>query len=163
LYERSFSARIPPVLFQSDTELAYPSRLLAIAVFLAVVGATLSAVVRNRPSGEWERTRLSDLEASTEPLEREPMALAWIDAVPWGHIERITSRTGEVFRVPSPAETPVMLELPAGDWIVTLSNPDSEEDQQCELSLAVGVSDSCRVEFERLSVDDYFRDAGWWR
>ena len=57
----------------------------------------------------------------------------------------------------------MLLELPAGEWQVMLSNPGFEEDRLCELSLTGGTRHDCLVEFKRISVDQYFREAGWWR
>jgi hypothetical protein len=151
------------VLSQSDTELRSPSRLLAIAVFVALVVATLTAVVRGRPDPGVAHSRVTRQAPSVEPTVTEPMALVWVDAIPWGRIESITSPSGEVYPTPSPAETPLLLELPPGDWTVALSNPEAEEERRCELSLSLEAPANCRVEFERLSVDDYFREAGWWR
>lgn len=87
-----------------------------------------------------------------------------IDAIPWGRIERIETLGGDLrYRLPDPRETPVLFDLPAGEWRVTVSNPDFDEERTCELSLAPDVRDECLVEFERLSVDRYFREAGWWQ
>ena len=135
---------------------------LAVLALVALVAAILTAVVHYRPRPE--RLPLPGPAADApEPAPEAPTATALIDAIPWGRIERIVSTDGRRADLPAERETPSLLELPAGDWRVVLSNPRFEEERICELRLVERGRADCLVEFERLSVDQYFRETGWWR
>ncbi len=142
-----------------------PVPALAVIALVALVAAILTAVVhyRPRPRPQPARPPAAVAEPPAEIEPEAPTAAVLIDAIPWGRLERIESASGELLPLPEPQETPVLLELPVGDWRVALSNPRFDGERSCDLSLAADARGDCLVEFERLTVDQYFREAGWWR
>lgn len=148
---------------QHETPLDSVAATVAILALFVVVGTTLTAVVQGRPTAPVAAPVEPVVRVLADPAPLEPTGFALVDAIPWGRVVRLESATGKPYPLPRPAETPLILELPLGDWIVALSNPDHEEERLCELSIENGLRPECRVEFEPLSVDQYFRDSGWWR
>ncbi len=147
----------------SEIETGSPAHPLAVVALALIVVATLTAVVLLRPDPSRLEPRDPVAQVAAELTVYTPTGTAFVDAVPWGRVERIESPTGETLELPAPRETPLLLELPAGEWRIALSNPDLEEEQVCELTVAVGARYDCTIEFERVTVDQYFREAGWWR
>jgi hypothetical protein len=139
-----------------------PAHPAAVVVLILIVVATLTAIVRSRPDPA-AAGRDPIARVSSELTRPFPTGTALIDAVPWGRVERIESADGETLELPSPRETPLLLELPAGQWRIALSNPALDDERTCELTIAEGARESCRIEFEPVNVDQYFREAGWWR
>ncbi len=147
---------------QSPARPKRPTHPIAAALLLLVVGATLTTVVRTRPSAERLEPKVTAQVASVEPVV-EPTGTALVDAIPWGRVERVEAADGRVLPLGAPRETPLVLELPEGVWTIALSHPESEEERSCELIVLENAQRECLLEFERLSVDQYFREAGWWR
>lgn len=151
---------MPP---QHETPLDSVAATVAILALFIVVGATLTAVVQGRPTAPVTDPVEPTARVLADSAPLESTGLALVDAIPWGRVVRLESASGKPYPLPRPAETPLVLELPLGGWIVALSNPDHEEERVCDLSIENGQRAECRVEFEPLSVDEYFRDSGWWR
>lgn len=150
-----------------EVPLGAPGPRAAIVALVVLVAALLSAVVISRPRA-WSPQPppppiVVRVSAAPPVAALTPTAPVLIDAIPWGRIERIEDAAGAPYRLPEPSETPVLLELPAGEWRVVLSNPHHAGERTCSFTLAGEERHHCLVEFERLSVDQYFSEAGWWR
>ncbi len=148
---------------RSELDLGAAAPQAAIAALVILVAALLTAVVRYRPDPAVQAVSAPTTRVLGEAHLPSPTAAALIDAIPWGRIERIETAGGTLRPLPVPRETPVLLELPAGEWRVALSNPSFEGELICDFTLIDGARHDCLVEFERLSVDQYFKDIGWWR
>lgn len=148
---------------RSEIQLGTPAPTVAVVALVALVAAILTAVVRNRPLAPDPPPEAATAELVAEPAIEPSTAAALIDAIPWGRIERIETAHGDRHGLPEQRDTPVLLELPPGEWRVALSNPGFDGERICLLSLTEGTRQDCLVEFGRLSVDQYFREAGWWR
>lgn len=149
---------------RTEVPLDSPGHLAAIVALVVAVAAILGAVVSTRPrAGRQPEAPVVRVSAEAPAPAVTPTAPTLIDAIPWGRIERIETADGEPWPLPDPPETPILLQLPAGDWRVVLSNPSFAGEKICAFSLAAAERHDCLVEFERLSVDQYFREAGWWR
>ncbi|MEM7353231.1 MAG: hypothetical protein AAF657_20720, partial [Acidobacteriota bacterium] len=86
-----------------------------------------------------------------------------LDAVPWGEVVAIADGAGRPVALPAEAETPLMLDLPAGEYRITISNP--ELDLTLEVVEQVESSKTRRrfVELGAVDVAGYFARAGWTR
>lgn len=147
----------------SEIQLGAPAPSAAIVALVALMAAILTTVVRSRPQESSSPPPPQLTRVAADHAVEPPTGSILIDAIPWGRIERIETPEGERLEPPEPRETPVLLRIPAGTWRVAISNPTFDEERVCEFDLAEGTRQDCRVEFERLSVDQYFREAGWWR
>ncbi len=161
----TFPPESPLVPSRSEVPLGSPGARAAIVALVVLVAAILSAVVLFRPRARQPPPAAAIVRVSAEPPAAAvtPTAALLVDAIPWGRIERIETSAGEPRELPEARETPVLLELPAGDWRVVLSNPSFAEERVCAFTLVGAGRHHCLVEFERLSVDRYFQEAGWWR
>jgi hypothetical protein len=81
-----------------------------------------------------------------------------IDAVPWATITAIQSENGEQQPLPSPASTPMMLTLPAGTYVVSVTGPPPESQPQ-QVTVQVQPNAGTVVptmQFRALTPEEYF-------
>ncbi|HEX2060038.1 MAG TPA: hypothetical protein VHK90_04805, partial [Thermoanaerobaculia bacterium] len=82
-----------------------------------------------------------------------------INALPWGQVTSVQDEAGRE-RLTAPAETPLVLTLPAGMYKVQLTNPNSNRSRS--LTAIVRANDLSRYEAELDQVDagDYVNSLG---
>ncbi len=86
-----------------------------------------------------------------------------IVAAPWGMVERVVADDGtEVIGAPF-GPTPVRIEVPAGSYRIEVSHPELPEAVQCDVVVPAAGDVRCEVATAAMDVNQYFRDAGWWR
>jgi serine/threonine-protein kinase len=84
-------------------------------------------------------------------------------AAPWGTVERVIADDGtEIIGAPF-GPTPVRIEVPAGTYRIEVAHPELEELVSCEVVVAAAGEVRCEVTTAAMDVNQYFRDAGWWR
>ena len=88
---------------------------------------------------------------------------AAVNALPWAEVTEITDAEGFVRDLPEDVRTPLVLELPAGSYRITLRHPDHPELQTCELEVDASELASCNLSFSEPSALEYFKDSGWWK
>lgn len=93
-----------------------------------------------------------------------PVALGAVTvaALPWAEVREITDADGFVKETPSEPQTPLRLELPPGRYLIQLEHPEHGF-EVCEVEVRADEVASCKVEFDRPEVTDYFKEEGWWR
>jgi serine/threonine protein kinase len=81
-----------------------------------------------------------------------------IDAVPWGTVTAILSADGRAQRLPSDASTPLLVELPAGTYEVTVAGPSRGfESQQIRVDVISSAFTSAPiVRFTSITAEEYF-------
>ncbi len=85
-----------------------------------------------------------------------------IDARPWGRVLAVRSPDGRDW-LPAGAEaTPLLLELPAGDYRVEISDAGGEARRELAAAVSAGGTATLQADFgNAVSVDDYLRAAGY--
>jgi tetratricopeptide (TPR) repeat protein len=87
-----------------------------------------------------------------------PTGAVAIDALPWANVTRIEAEDGTVQDPPSPASTPLVLNLPAGTYKVTLTGPppDLESRVVTVQVLADGTATPATERFRTMTPEEYF-------
>jgi hypothetical protein len=80
-----------------------------------------------------------------------------INAVPWGKVTSIVSTDGK-FKVDVNQETPVRVNLPAGDFVVNLTKPDGSPEKQT-IKVAKGSPVSIAPVFEAVSANEIVKSS----
>ncbi len=118
----------------------------------------------------WLLLRGGDAPVEPEP-EPEPVAAAGepvtgalaIHGAPWAEITEIAGADGPLAQLPGEVSTPFFLEVPPGEYTVTLRDPSSEGVVTCELEVTPNAITPCTAAFEAPSVTEFFKESGWWR
>ncbi len=83
-----------------------------------------------------------------------------IDAAPWGRIESVVDSNGRALALPEGASTPLLLELPAGNYRVRWRpGGDGTPREQSTVVASDGLA-VLSLRGDRLAADDYLREAG---
>jgi hypothetical protein len=82
---------------------------------------------------------------------------------PWGEVTRIQAEDGHELPLPPRRDTPLVLSVPAGRYVVTLTHPGAPAPATCEAVAAAGPPATCRAQLLPVDALQYFREAGWWR
>jgi hypothetical protein len=128
--------------------------LLAVAAFL-----TWQALRGRQPPSVAPAVPRPTLAAPVVP----GVARVTVLGAPWGEVSEIRDAEGVSVDLPVQRETPLLLELPAGRYTVTLTHPDAPQPVTCEVEATLGETVECRAELLPLAPLDYFREAGWWQ
>jgi serine/threonine-protein kinase len=146
-----------------DLRLLRVLALIGTAAVVAVLVVGLLRLVSPTPS---KPPAVADVDAdpAAASLDVTPeTGSVFVDAFPWGQITRVLNSRDEEITVPEAAVTPYQLELPAGDYRITLFNPDSTgKEQVCAITISAGAGAVCRVEFMQMTTLDFFKESGWW-
>jgi hypothetical protein len=84
-----------------------------------------------------------------------------IEARPWAEVARIVDRRGREHPAGPEPYTPLVVELPAGEYTVELRHPDLPELRRCRVRVPAAGVGRCRQEIERLDARRFFAEAGW--
>jgi hypothetical protein len=83
-----------------------------------------------------------------------------LTATPWGEVTTIVDAAGEPLPLPENPYTPLELELPQGQYQVTLRHPEAAAEQT--VTVAIGPEPAAAtVVLREANAADYFRDLGW--
>lgn len=92
-----------------------------------------------------------------------PIGYLVIDAQPWAEVGRIEDSAGEEVPLPDDPYSPLRLELPAGNYKVTLLHPDSPQSRICEAQITDAGTVKCRPQPGDPDIFDLFKETGWWQ
>jgi hypothetical protein len=145
----------------------------AVVVALALIGAVAFLLLRGyRQRGQELLAEEANAApaAVTDAVPVSPVAppppasgRVVVDAVPWGEVLQITAADGQHLELPDSAATPIVLELPPGDYFVQIARPGAAESAgSCQLTVEPSSMQLCRVELQSVASADYFKEAGWW-
>jgi hypothetical protein len=84
-----------------------------------------------------------------------------LDALPWAEVVEIADDTGKKWPLPATRFTPFSLTLPAGQYSVTLRNPEAGPAVTRKAMVKAAGSESLLVELHRVDPEDYLRKAGF--
>jgi hypothetical protein len=152
-------------------------RSLLIAGVVVVValaaGAAILTLVR---AGASRQTRVESApspaaagEAATSapPLESAVAASSGrvvVDASPWGEVVAVIASDGKRVDTPPRASTPLLITLAPGEYEVQVARPGGgEEPRSCRVTVAASALERCRVELDRVTGRQYFKESGWWQ
>ena len=85
-----------------------------------------------------------------------------VEAAPWGEILQIVDDTGQEVPLPEARATPIMVDLPEGSFVISVTDPRTAESSSCEVSVSASIAEPCAITFPPIDPLDYFKDAGWW-
>lgn len=86
-----------------------------------------------------------------KPVEKGQLL---INALPWGVVSSVTNASG-VEQLSAAAETPVLLSLPAGDYKVRLTNPNSNRSVLRDATVKPNGLARCEAELDRVDAGAY--------
>jgi eukaryotic-like serine/threonine-protein kinase len=98
--------------------------------------------------------------ASASPLVPGSGVLT-VDALPWAEVVDITDGSGKSVPLPSARFTPLSLTLPAGEYSLTLKNPDAGASVTRKARVVATASETLLVELRRVDAEEYLRKAGF--
>ena len=113
---------------------------------------------------------LAITQAAAEPLAPEPAStnplapgVLIVDAQPWASVERVWDQSGKEVALPADRYTPLRLELPAGDYSVSLVRPGAKNAETCAIQLTPSRTSICVPEQTEIDATGFFKETGWWR
>jgi hypothetical protein len=142
---------------------ALPKVLLAAAALLfllLVAGGGLWWFLRGRTSGTSKSTAVPSPAPTVVALPRTNMVVL---ASPWGEVTRIQAEDGHELPLPTRRDTPLVLSVPTGRYVVTLTNPGAPAPATCTVVAAAGQPATCKAQILPVEPLQYFKEAGWWR
>lgn len=119
------------------------------AVIAAAVAAALIAIIS-----------LVGILARDRGTVATPTGYLAVDARPWAAIESVTDAEGKPW-LAAKEQTPALLALPAGEYVVRLSNPEFPEPLSLKTTITASSTASLVGEFRTIEAVDYFAAAGW--
>jgi hypothetical protein len=143
---------------------AVPAGGAALVVLVLLAGAWMAmrgsreAAVPVPPAAP---TTLSPATASAAPPA--PLAASGtlvIDALPWGQVAEVVDASGMRRALGGAPDTPLALELPAGEYTVRVRNPAFADALSITATVKPGAVERRVVEFRRVDAADYFRKTG---
>jgi serine/threonine protein kinase len=84
-----------------------------------------------------------------------------VDALPWAELIEIIDARGGAHPVGPNSYTPLSLELPPGEYKLSLKNPDFPEPLSVSVTVQPGRMNACRAEFRRVDAGEYLKKAGF--
>jgi tRNA A-37 threonylcarbamoyl transferase component Bud32 len=131
--------------------------MTAAGVVAAVAGGAL-----------WMRDRRTAEVVIPEPPQAPATSLAAaplsgtlvIDALPWGEVTEVVRADGTRPPLGGLAVTPFALDLPPGDYTVSVRNPGFAETRSLTATVKAAAVERRLVEFRRVDASEYFRRTG---
>jgi eukaryotic-like serine/threonine-protein kinase len=131
----------------------------AAAVLLIIVGVGIALWPKQlpppkpqpRPQTIPTRTTGTTVTVEVPPIENGQIL---INALPWGEVESIVSSTG-VEQLSASAETPIVLSLPAGEYKVRLTNPNSKRSVTLDATVKPNALSRYTTDLDRIDADAY--------
>lgn len=96
----------------------------------------------------------------TEPPAGPALGEIEIDANPWGRVQWIRGPDGEI-DLPDTPTTPLVLSVPAGDYVAEVEYPPGQASQRCELRVQPGQLEDCWLDLAPVDAAAYFQRIGW--
>ncbi|HEX6097817.1 MAG TPA: serine/threonine-protein kinase [Thermoanaerobaculia bacterium] len=177
-------AKSPDERFQSASELAAalrepvavteqivmpepvkPRRWLGIAAVAALllIGALVALLLTRRGPEPVVRQQTVPSAATVTVEAPVPAAVEKgrlvINALPWGEVTSVKNREGTE-QLAARAATPLVLELPAGEYQVQLTNPNSQRSVVLDATVTANAVSRCEAELDRVDADAYVKGIG---
>jgi serine/threonine-protein kinase len=151
-----------PVAVPEVPEAPKPRRWLAIAAIAALVLAAMLVALmltnRTEPTAPAPSSASSTMTVTAAPVAVEKGRLV-INALPWGEVTSVKNRDGAE-QLQASAATPLVLELPAGDYKVQLANPNSQRSVVLDATVSANATARCEAELDRIDADTYMKGIG---
>jgi len=84
-----------------------------------------------------------------------------VDALPWAEVVEVVDESGKRWPLPANRFTPLFLSLPAGEYAVTLKNPQAGAAVTRKARVKVATTEPLLVELRRVNAEDYLRRVGF--
>jgi serine/threonine protein kinase len=84
-----------------------------------------------------------------------------IHALPWAEVVAVRTASGSTVPLPDNPVTPLVLNVPAGDYTVLLRHPQVAEDRTATVRVEAGKTATVTVEAVAQSVDSFLAKMGW--
>jgi hypothetical protein len=84
-----------------------------------------------------------------------------IDAVPWGEVTEIKDADGKIHKLPTNHSTPLLMNLMAGSYTVSIRNSDGSSPQNLSIDVVAQQTVVATAKFDSLTADDYFERSSW--
>ena len=98
--------------------------------------------------------------ASAAPAAAAASGTLVIDALPWGQVAEVVDASGTSRAIGDATDTPLALELPAGEYTVRVRNPAFAHVLSLTAVVKAGAVERRVGEFRRVDAADYFRKTG---
>jgi len=137
--------------------------VVAVVALLIVAGA---AVLLPWPKKEPERLPVAPTETVTPGATvtvNAPIAVTGqllINALPWGNVVSVVDAAGVERLTGGPAETPLLLSLPPGNYRVRLTNPNSNRTVTLDATVAANGMSQVQTDLDRVDVAAYIDSLG---
>ena len=132
---------------------AVASVLLVAAIVALLFTGTTQPVVVPQPTTTTTTTGPS---ATTIAVEEGDLV---INALPWGEVTSVKNGDGKE-QLTGSAVTPIVLSLPAGDYKVQLTNPNSKRSVVLDAKVTANATTRCEAELDRVDADAYVKGLG---
>ena len=167
------SAASAATVVTTTTAAAKPRRTWAVVIPIALVLLVFAIVYLRRMSRKPEPVAppvtstvasTTSTVASTTTVTVTPPVIETgqlvINALPWGEVTSVTDSAGTERLKGGRVETPLMLSLPAGEYKVRLSNPNSKKNVVVDASVKPNEISRCEAELDRIDADAYVAGIG---
>jgi serine/threonine-protein kinase PpkA len=104
------------------------------------------------------RTKLVEAEQARVAASQGELVF---NAQPWGRVESVLDANRKPVELPSDATTPFKLTLPAGNYTVTFSHPQTRQPVRVLAKVEAKQRAVVTTAFPTINAEDYFSRAGW--
>ncbi|HEX4481129.1 MAG TPA: hypothetical protein VH082_09985, partial [Rudaea sp.] len=84
-----------------------------------------------------------------------------LNAFPWGNVESVVDSNRQQIPLPPDASTPLVLNVPAGNYVITFRHPKANKPVQVIAKVEARKRVSANAAFPTISSKEYFTRAGW--
>jgi serine/threonine-protein kinase len=139
-----------------------PRRARAAMAASVVVAALAAGALWMRDRGPAEVVIPQPPPAPATSLAAAPLSSGTlvIDALPWGEVTEVVRADGTRPPLGGLAVTPLALDLPPGDYTVSVRNPGFAETRSLTATVKPAAVEHRLVEFRRVDASEYFRRTG---
>ena len=104
------------------------------------------------------RTKVAEAEKARLEAERGELVL---NAYPWGNVESVVDSNRQQIALPPEASTPLVLNVPAGSYVITFRHPKAAKPVQVIAKVEAKKRATANAAFPTISSKEYFTRAGW--
>jgi serine/threonine-protein kinase PpkA len=104
------------------------------------------------------RNKVVETEKARIEAERGELVL---NAYPWGNVESVVDSNRQQIALPANASTPLVLNVPAGSYVITFRHPKAVKPVQVIAKVEARKRATANAAFPTISSKEYFTRAGW--
>ncbi len=104
------------------------------------------------------RAKVAQAEQARAEAERGTLVL---NAYPWGKVESVLDASRQPMPLPADTTTPLVLNLPAGSYVIKFSHPQASKPAQVIAKVEAQKRATANAAFTSISAQEYFSRAGW--